>query len=154
MIALIRTVIVGCVMALLATSFFAFRYACSPADELETIRRREELQRLERATFEREEARRQIVRHWIAGQCTLVEMIAKFQEWDHQWPDYSKIARLMMEDDKRCYQQIAVYIEEVLHDRPEEVAAILSRLEKEYSRLKVGKPSPSPSTADQPASNR
>jgi hypothetical protein len=66
MIALIRTGIVGCAMALLATSFFAFRYACSPGDELETIRRREELQRLERATFEREEARRQIVCAWIA----------------------------------------------------------------------------------------
>jgi hypothetical protein len=154
MIALIRTVIAGGVMALLATSFLAFRYACSPADELETIGRREELQRLERATFEREEARRQMVRVWIARQCSLVEMIAKFQEWDHQWPDYGNSTRLMMEDDKRRYQQIAGYIDEVLHDRPEDLAAILRRLEKEYSRLKVGKPAPSPGTVDQPASNR
>jgi hypothetical protein len=141
-------------MALLATSFFTFRYACSPADELETIRRREELQRLERATFEREEARRQIVCVWIARQCTLVEMIAKFQEWDHQWPDYSNSARLTMEDDKRRYQQIAGYLDEVLHDRPEEVAAILRRLEKEYPRLQAGKPVSSPLTADQPGPHR
>jgi hypothetical protein len=147
MIALIRPVIVGCFIAVLATCLFALRFACSPADALDASRRREELQRLERATFRREEARLQVVRELIAQRCTLAEVIEQFQEWDHEWPDYSSSARLTIAEEKRRYQQIIGYIEEVLHDRPEELAAVLRWLNKESPRLQAGKPMPQPGKA-------
>jgi hypothetical protein len=59
-----------------------------------------------------------------------------------------------MEDEKRRYEQITGYIEEVLHDRHGELAAVLQRLNQESPRLQAGKPAPAPITAVRPATNR
>jgi hypothetical protein len=134
----IRTAVVA---GLLTLGVFTLRFACSPADSQET-RRGEELQKLQRATLRREQARRQAVQEWMAQRRSLAETMQRFQELDHDWPDYSEARlreKLPESDVERHYRLILSYARAELQGRSEELATVLRRLENEYQQLQAGR---------------
>jgi hypothetical protein len=149
MTAMIRPVLVASFVGLLAAGLFALRFACSPADFRE-LRRSEELEQRQRATARRIEARQQVVQELIAQRRTLAEAIAHFQEVDRDWPDYT--AELPQRfgwewvGEEKAYRYILSTVQDLLHDRPEESAAVIGRLDKEYQQLQAGKRAPSVTT--------
>jgi Flp pilus assembly protein TadB len=139
--ALIRTTVVALVVGLLTLSVFALRMLYPP-NEAQEDRRGEELQRLQRATLHRQEARRQAVQEWIARHRSLAETMERFQELDHDWPDYSEARlreKLPESDVERHYRLILSYMRAELQGRSEELAAVLRRLENEYQQLQAGR---------------
>jgi hypothetical protein len=136
---LIRTATIAIVVSVLAVCVVSLRFACSPAD-LSAIRRSEELEQLQEATFRRLEARRRVVRELIDRRFTLAEALERFEELDQEWPDYREVGpriRALGSGEEWSYRHILAIVEEILHDRPEEAAAVLRRLEKEYQRHHV-----------------
>jgi hypothetical protein len=83
----------------------------------------------------------------IAQRCSLSEALTRSQELEREWPGYT--ARQSMShgrewpNPERRYRCITLRVEVILKDRPEEAAAVLRRLEKEYQQLQAGKHTPS-----------
>jgi hypothetical protein len=144
--AMIRPLIVGSFVGLLAAGLFALRFACSPVD-FQEVHRSEELEQRERATARRLEARQQVVQELIAQRRTLAEAIARFQEVDREWPDYTAELpeRFGWEwvGEEKAYRYVLATVQDLLHDRPEEAAGVIGRLDKEYQQLQAGKRAPS-----------
>jgi hypothetical protein len=95
-------------------------------------RRDEELQRLRRATLDRQEARRQVVQEVIARRLSLGEALAQFRELEREWPDYATpLAKVPgpRSEEERHYEQLTALVGDLLGQRPEEAAATLRRLE-------------------------
>ena len=107
------------------------------------IQRDEELDQLQEATFRRIEARQRVVDEVIDGRRTLAEAIEWFQELDREWPDYSEVipawAESRHEVRHRC---ILAMVLRVLRDRPEELSALLRRLEHEDPQRPAGELAP------------
>jgi hypothetical protein len=134
---LIRPAIVVGIAGILGLLVLGLDLSCSPVNFWEVQQEREELRQLERATLDREEARQHLVREWMARRCTLTEVLTRFQELDQEWPDYTPRLAKMWLGEERPYQQILSTVEMVLQKRPEELAVVLHRLEKEYHQLQV-----------------
>ena len=119
---------------------------------LREARQREELQQAQQATLRRVESKEQVVRDVIAQRCSLREALARFQELDREldrlWPDsfpkQSEMrARQWSSEVEGHYQYMIVMVKALLRGRPEEAAAILSRLEKDYQQLQTNTQTPS-----------
>jgi hypothetical protein len=144
--AMIRPLIVGSFVGLLAAGLFSVRFACSPVDFRE-VDRSEDLEKRHKDTARRFEARQQLVQELIAQRRTLAEAIARFQEVDREWPEYTaalpkRFGREWVGEEK-AYRYVLATVQDLLHDRPEEAAAVIGRLDKEYQQLQAGKRAPS-----------
>jgi hypothetical protein len=133
-----RPVILVAVTGLLVVTVLSLDFSCSSVDFWAMSQQREELRQLERATSNRAEARRKLVREWMARRCTLAELWTQFRELDRDWPDYSTATAGNWSEKSRKYQQILSTVEFVLQGQPKELAAAISRLEKEYQPLGDG----------------
>jgi hypothetical protein len=154
--ALLRlAVVVAVVFPLTVLGCFGLRLACNP-EELrrlrQEVRHAEELQLAQQAALRRFEARIQVVREVIAQRCSLREALARFRELDGEldrvWPDslpkLSEIrARQWPSEAEGYYQYILTIVKSLLDDRPEEAAAVLRRLEKDYQQLQTNTQTPS-----------
>jgi hypothetical protein len=144
---LIRPVLVIGFASVLAVCLLGLRFTCSPVD-LSPFYQGQQLEQLRRATIGRVEARRQVVRELIGQRCTLVDALEQLEQLDGDWPDYRDKAP---EDpraesvEERNYRFIRWEVEEALHERPEELSAVLRRLEKEYQELPSDRPVPAAS---------
>jgi len=139
-----RTAVVAFVVGLLTLGVFGLRLAWSPSDLQRESRRVEELQRLRRAMDRRTEARQQAAQEWIAQRCTLAETMQRFQELDGEWPDYITLRRKWWpSDDERHYRVLLAHVGGALEGRPEELAGVLRRLEKDYQQLQASRRMPS-----------
>jgi hypothetical protein len=147
--ALLRPAVAVLVVALLVVCAFGLRCASDPAgpaglrDVAREARRDEDLRRLNRATLRREEARQQVVRELLAGRLGLAEALAAFGELDREWPDYAtpraeETRSIWPRDEDRRYERIAAIARDLLRERPEELAAVLHRLDEEYRPLRAG----------------
>ena len=134
---LIWTAIVAVVLGLLVVCVFSLRFACSPAD-LSAIHRNEELEQLRAATLRRVDARQRVVREVIDRRRTLAEAIERFQELDREWPDYSEVLPAWAESShEERYRCLLNMVKASLRDRPEELSALLRRLEHEYQQRRA-----------------
>ena len=150
--AMMRPVILGCFMGLLAVGVFGLRFACTPIDFREDLRSAE-LDKMRRANRDRRQARDHVVRALIAARCTLAEAIAQFLELDRQWPEViSKVLAYRFQEE-RVYQNLRLRVQEMLHDHPDQAAIVLRRLEREYEKLRSERQTPS-TTAKEPAEPR
>jgi hypothetical protein len=140
--AMMRLVIVGGFMGLLAVGVFSLRFACTPADLREDIRSTQ-LAEMRRASDARLEARDQVVRDLIAQRCTLAEAIEQFLELDRQWPDLISKVPAGRSHEERIYEHIRLRVKDVLRDHPEQASIVLCRLEQEYEKLRTERPTPS-----------
>ena len=153
--ALIRPAfVVAVVLPLTVLGCFGLRFACNPEalrSLLREVRYREELQQAQQATLRRVESKEQVVRDVIAQRCSLKEALTRFQEldaeFDRDWPDaFSKQSEIRAwrwaSEVERHYQYILARVEDHLRDRPEETAAVLRRLEKDYQQLQAAKQTP------------
>lgn len=139
---LIRPVLVAGLASVLAVCFFGLPFVCSPVD-VSAFQRGEEQEQLRRATNRRLEARHYMVRAVIERRCTLEEAIAQLQELDHEWPDYSASrSKVPVSREEWSYRFLRAEVEEALQDRPEELAAVLRRLEEDYRQLQAGRRTP------------
>jgi hypothetical protein len=130
-----RTVILVAVTGLLAVTVLSLDFSCSSVNFWAISQQRQELRQLERATSYRMQARQKLVREWMARRCTLAELWTQFQELDHDWPDYSAWTTKELTERGRKYEQTLDIVEVVLRGQTEELAAVISRLEKEYRHL-------------------
>ena len=161
MTALIRPAVLVIFVGLLSLGVLALRLAYSPNDDPES-RLSQEVQRLRDATSCREEARQEAVREYLAQRITLAETIQQFQEWDHEWPDYSSIAQravaekaMWESDEERHYEAIIHYVSFlILKRRPLELPQVLQRLEKDFRQLQAGKRTPSTTTTEHTEKSR
>src|SRR5262249_51157970 len=125
------------------------RFTCNP-EELRSLLRiawlREELKQAEQATLRRGESKEQVVRDAIAQRCRLSEALVRLQEldaeFDREWPaSFHRVAdiraRNRSSEVEGHYQYIIGIVEDLLRDRPEEAAAVLCRLEKDYQQLQT-----------------
>ncbi|HEY7423474.1 MAG TPA: hypothetical protein VH682_04460 [Gemmataceae bacterium] len=141
--ALLRTVVVVLVVGLLTLGVFGLRLACFPGEFPES-QDNEKFQRLKQATERRMEARQQAVQEYIAGRCTLAETMRRFQELDHEWPDFVTSNRKWWpSDEERHYRVLLSGVEGILQGQPEELAATLRRLEEDRQQLQAGRRTPS-----------
>jgi hypothetical protein len=140
--AMMRPVIVGCFIGLLAVGVFSLRFACTPMDFREDIRS-SELAEMRRASEARIEAREQVVRNLIAQRYSLAEAIEHFLELDRQWPELLSKVQADQSPQERVYQHIHWRIEDALRDRPEQASIVLRRLEQEYAKLRTEEQTPS-----------
>ena len=107
------------------------------------IQRGEELERLDEATLRRIEARQRVVDEVIDGRRSLAEAIERFQELDRECPDYSKVIPAWAESShERRYRCLLAMVKGSLRDRPEELSALLRRLEHEYQQRPAGELAP------------
>jgi hypothetical protein len=154
----IRPALVVAVVFLMTVCIFGLRLACDPAGLWEIFqedRRREKLQQFERGLSRRVEAKERVVREVIAQGCSLSETLTQLQEldreWlqeaDREWPDaaigVSEDYRRVWTDADYYYWYITWLAAKFLEDRPEEAAAVLRRLEKDYQQLQAGRQTPS-----------
>jgi flagellar biosynthesis/type III secretory pathway M-ring protein FliF/YscJ len=140
-----RPVLLVAVASVLALCLFGLHFTCSPVD-LSVIRRNEELTQLQLAAFHRQEDRQQVVRELIDRRCTLAEALAQYEELDKGLPDFIVAGPEEPSggnNKERRYRLILEKVEEMLHDRPEELAKVVRRLEKEYQQLPADIPTPS-----------
>ena len=151
---LIRPLLVAGFASLLEVCLFGLRFPCSPVN-VSAFQRSEELEQLRQATLRRMEARRDVVRAVIARCCTLEEAIEQLQELDHEWPDYSASrSKVPVSGEEWSYGFLRAEVEEALHGRPEEAAAVLRRLEKDYQQLQAGMPTLSTAARERTKGNR
>jgi len=152
--ALIRpAVVVAVVLPLAVLCCFGFRFACHPVGWLlHEASLREELQQAQQAALRRVESKEQVVRDVIAQRCSLKEALARFQELDAEFDrecpgslhKLSEIrARIWPSEVEGHYQYIILAVKDLLRGRPEEAAAVLRRLEKNYQQLQTNTPTPS-----------
>lgn len=148
MSALIRTVAIALIAGLLTLCTFGLRLACSPGDYqlfLREGRRQEELRKLQRATWHREDCQQQAVQEWIVRRCTLAAVLQRLQELDweigQQWPPYHTATldpnKSPDFDEERHYRTVHMYVEMTLHGRPEVLAPALRRLEQDYKQFQA-----------------
>jgi hypothetical protein len=153
---------VALVVALLALGVFGLRLACSPSDYRELVqasRRREDLRERERASLRLRQLHKQAVQEWIAQRCTLAETMQRLQEGDREleqiWPAFYTIKqKKWASEEDRYYHLIHEYAEEILQERPEELAAALRRLEGDYRKLQAGRQRSSTAATDRRERNR
>src|SRR5262249_47631748 len=97
-------------------------------------------------------SKEQVVRDVIAQRCSLKEALARFQELDREldrvqpasFPKVSEIrAQKWPSELEGRYQSIITRVEDLLRGRPEEAAAVLRRLDKDYQQLQAGTQTPS-----------
>jgi hypothetical protein len=144
--AMMRTVIVGCFVGLLAVAVFCLRFVCT-IDFREDIRSAE-LAEMRRASDARLEARDHVVRDLIAQRYTLVEAIEQFLELDRHWPELLSKARADQSQEERIYEHIRLRVQDVLHDRSEQASIVLPRLEQEYEKFRTNGQTPSTAEKD------
>jgi hypothetical protein len=153
MSALLRPAVAALVLAPLAVCALSLRLAADPAGLaglrhlLREARRDEDLRRLGRATLRREEARRQVVQELLAGRCGLGEALGRFRELDREWPDCATplpkvLTGAWASEEERHYWLLTKLVQDLLGERPEELAAALGRLEEDYRQLRAGRPAP------------
>jgi hypothetical protein len=150
--ALMRMILVAFVGVLLTLGIFGLRFAYSPGDYqklLQAVRRHEELKEWHRETWRHAKAIRQAAHEYIVQRCTLVETMQRLQELELQcgqeWPAYGAFLRQPgpFSDEERYYALIIAYGEDNLRGRPDEAAAFLRRLEKDYQQLRADRNRPS-----------
>jgi hypothetical protein len=152
--ALLRLAVTVLALPLLAACVLGLRLASDPPglvglrELMREARRDEELRRLERATFRREEARWQVVQELLAGRCGLGEALAAFRELDREWPDCvtpssQALTGAWASEEERHYWLLTKLVRGLLGERPAELAASLRRLEEDYRQLRAGRPPPS-----------
>ena len=143
--ALIRlAVVVAVVLPLTVLGCFGLRFACNPEalrSLLHEASRHEALQQLHQATLRRVEAKEQVGRDVIAQRCSLKDALARLQEsyreFDRECPaSFPKLSEIHAQkwpsEVEGHYQYIIRIVQSLLDDRPEEAAAVLRRLEKNY----------------------
>ncbi|HEY7425244.1 MAG TPA: hypothetical protein VH682_13515 [Gemmataceae bacterium] len=146
--ALIRlAVVVAVVLPLAVLGCFGFRFACHPVGRLlQEVRYGEVLDKTHQAVLRRLKSKEQVVCDVIAQRCSLQEALARFQEldrefdpdWPASFPKLSEIrARKWTSEVERHYQYITTGAKSLLDGRPEETAAVLRRLEKDYQQLQT-----------------
>lgn len=147
----IRPVIIVVIAFLLAVCVFGLHFACDSAGLRIFIQedgRTEELKQFRRSFFCHFEAKDHVVRNVIAQQCSLSEALAKWKDLDREWlqevgrnwpnsyPGMAGVNHQIASDADFCFQRFIWRVEGLLGDRPEEAAAVLGRLEKEYQQLR------------------
>ena len=163
--ALIRpAVVVAVVLPLAVLCCFGFRFACHPVGWLlHEASLREAWQQLHQAALRRVESKEQVVRDVIAQRCSLSEALARLQESDAEYdrerpasfPKLSEIrAREWPSEVERHYQYIIAGVKSLLRGRPEEAAAVLRRLEKDYQQLQTNTQRPSTAPMERPERHR
>ncbi|HEY7326215.1 MAG TPA: hypothetical protein VH592_01145 [Gemmataceae bacterium] len=142
---LMRPIILAMILVPLTVCIFSFRFACDSTDLRQLIgevRRNEKLEQSRRSTFHRIDAREETVRQLIAERCSLSQALARFQELDDEWPNhFRELSRKHARngsDAATNYQYILAIAKEILRNRPEEVDALLCRLEKQYQQIQAG----------------
>ena len=146
---LMHTAVCALVVGLLTLGCFTLRYAFSPGDVQELIRRSEQNQRLEQASLRRQEGKRRAAQAYIAQRCTLAQTMQRWQEseqgFGQEWPVFRDILQqpLPWSDEERYYGSILAYVEVILRGQPEKLAAVLRRLEKEFQHLRADRKKPS-----------
>jgi hypothetical protein len=139
---MMRPLIGGCFLGLLAVGVFSLRFACTEPDFQEEIREAK-LVGMRKETLIRLEARDQVVRDLIAQRCTLAEAIEQFLKLDRPWPyPYPKVPAGQSPQEK-SYEYIRFMVEAKLHDHPEQASIVLGRLEREYEKLRTDRRAPS-----------
>lgn len=156
---LLRTTVIALVVVLLALGVFGFRLACSPSDFQELVqesRRKEALRERERAVLRRRQLYGQAVQDWIAQRCTLAETMQRLQEGDRELKQewYARYSIRWASNEDRHYQLIHMYVEMILHERPEELATARCRLQRDYQQLQTNRRRPSTAAADRRKRNR
>jgi hypothetical protein len=151
--AVLRPAIVVVVIAPLAVCLFCLRSCRDSTDFrpiLQEVRRSEEMQHVQQATLRREYGMRQVAQACIPQRCTLAQAMQRWQELEkelgQEWPLHRDILRQKLAplpDEQRHYEGIIANVEASLRGQPEKLAAVLSRLEKEYQQLGVGRQKPS-----------
>jgi hypothetical protein len=155
---LLRITGIVIVIGLLTIGIFGIRYACYPRDLLSVIHRAEEVEQLHQAMLRRQESQNQAAQEWMTQRCTWEETMQRLreldQEMDQAWPGYSRMVgeSTKLSAEERHYQFIFHYVTTVPRGRPEELAVVLRRLEKDSQQLHSG--SPKPGTASQDAGVR
>jgi hypothetical protein len=148
--ALIRQTVFVVILVPLAVCIFGLRFACDSTDFrslVREVRRREVLQQWRRDTLRFTEARVEVVRELIAQRRSLTQALTRLQELDRERSDF--IAKLSKTHERyfchleEHYQYIIAIAKALLKDRPEEAAAVLRRLEKDYQQLQAGRNVPS-----------
>lgn len=151
---LVRTIAITLIASMLTLGVFGLRFVCAPGayrQFLRETRRQEELRELERVSLQRRESQRRAVEEWIAERRTLPETFQRFQELEQEWldqalPDYPTGVWKALSgwpDGERHLRLIEIHAEASLYGRPEELAPVLDRLEKNYRELRTGKQTPS-----------
>jgi hypothetical protein len=148
--AVLRSAIVVLVVVLLTVCVSGLRFGCNSTDLRQIIREaylNEDLEQSRGAIFRRIDAREQTVRELIAQRCRLSQALTRFQELDGEWPEhFAELSRRhgrTWSDAEKNYQYIVALVKSLLQDQPEEAAAILRRLEKDYQQLGAGRQEPS-----------
>lgn len=142
--ALLRIFGVIFIFTVLTIGIFGLRDACSPRDILTEFHRAEEVERVHEAIVRHQDGQYQTVQEWMKQRCTWEEAMQRLQELDQDmeevWPGYTRRMRetTKQSDEERHYQLILHYVKTVLHERPEELAVVLGRLEKDSRRLPPG----------------
>jgi hypothetical protein len=146
--AVLRQAIVVLVVVLLAVCVFGLRSGYNSTHLRQIIREaylNEELEQSRGTIFRRIDAREETVRELIAQRCRLRQALARFQELDGEWPEHfaglSWRHGRTWSDEEKNYQYIVALVKSLLEDQPEEAAAILRRLEKDYQQLGAGRKS-------------
>lgn len=144
--ALLRMGVVALFAGLLTLVVFGLRSKGFSCKEFwENICRGEKIQRMERAIKNRDEARLQAAQAYIHQRCSLTETMKCYREldleYDIEWLplDLDKMRQAMRVDPKKRYCRLLKYdLALILRKRPEELADILRRLEKDYQQLQSG----------------
>jgi hypothetical protein len=158
---LIRQTVVVVILVPLAVSIFGLSFACDSTDLRRMVRevgRAEKLQQWRRDTLRFSEARVEVVRELIAQPRSLKEALTRLQELDRERPDSiansSKTYERYFSHMEEHYQYIIAIARGLLKDRPEEVVAVLRRLEKEYQQLRAGRHVPSAAATERAERSR
>jgi hypothetical protein len=167
--ALLRlAVAVAVVLPLTVLGCFGFRFASNNDGNslvilMRGIHREEELERSRHAVLRLHEFREQLAREVIAQRCSLKEAVACLQELDGEFdrdrpasfPKRSEIrARKWSAEVEGNYQYIIAKVKDLLRGRPEEAAAVLRRLEKDYQQLQTNTQTPSTAPRERPEPSR
>jgi hypothetical protein len=149
---MMRPLIIGGFLGLLAVGIFSLRFACTAPDFQEEIRDAK-LVEMRRETLIRLEARDQVVRDLIAQRCTLAEAIENFLKLDPPWPYLVPKVPPGHSPQEKSYQYIRFIVEAQLQDHPEQASIVLRRLEQEFEKLRSERQTPS-TTANAPTEPR
>jgi hypothetical protein len=150
-------------LGLLALGVFAFQLSCQPNSPppepngfqlpmVEVLARKEQLQQLEDHVNRIREAKRQMVRAVIAGQCRLAEAIDEFRKLDQPWLSASSQQKVLqgvgVSEYEWCGLNLIAFAKELRADHPDEAAALTGRLEKELQKLLAQRRKQHPREAD------
>jgi hypothetical protein len=156
----LRKLVVVLVVGLLALYLVSLRDACLQRDWLREIGRREEIQRLHQVTQRHQEGQYQAVQEWISQRCTLEETLQRLEELeeerDRDLTGYTSTVweHAPLSDQDRHHQFILLSVKTELSERPEELTAVLRRLEKDYQQLQADRQTPSTDRTDGKERNR